>query len=103
MPVAGEAQQAVVVLILRGQPEVGSTFIGVLRRYTGTLQANGGKLILAGVSTRLRDQLDKTGTTELMGEENLFSEQEKLGAAMNEALAAARSWLDIDKLDNPDD
>lgn len=103
LPVAGEAQQAVVVLILRGQPEVGSTFIGVLRRYTGTLQANGGKLILAGVSTRLRDQLDKTGTTELMGEENLFSEQEKLGAAMNEALAAARSWLDIDKLDNPDD
>jgi len=94
LPVADQAQQAVAVLILRGQPEVGSTFIGVLRRYSQVLQANGCKLMLAGVSPRLRDQLDRTGTIALIGEENLFLEQTKLGAAMNEAVAAARIWLE---------
>lgn len=94
LPVADKAQQAVVILILRGRPEVGSTFIGVLRRYTRILQANGGKLMLSGVSPNLHSQLDRTGTTALIGEENLFPEKSQLGAAMNEALAVARSWLE---------
>jgi len=94
LPAADEAQQAVVILILRGRPEVGSTFIGVLRRYTETLQANGGKLMLSGVSPNLHNQLDRTGTTALIGKENLFPEKSQLGAAMNEALAVARSWLE---------
>ena len=33
-PAADQAQQAVVIPLLRGEPEVGSTFIGVLRRYS---------------------------------------------------------------------
>ncbi len=94
LPNAEEAKQAVVILILRGQPDVGSTFIGVLRRYATTLQANGGRLMLTGVGPRLRDQLQKTGTLALIGEENVFVEQAQLGMAMNEALAAARTWLE---------
>jgi sulfate permease, SulP family len=93
LPNADEAKQAVVILILRGQPEVGSTFIGVLRRYATTLQANGGRLMLTGVSPRLHYQLEKTSTLALIGAENVFMEQAQLGIAMNEALAAARTWL----------
>ncbi len=102
LPAADTAQQAVVILLLRGQPEVGSTFVGVLHRYAAKLQANGGKLMLVGGSPGLRDQLDRTGVTELIGEENLFREQVRLGAAMNEALAAARDWLDSNKPDTSD-
>ena len=93
LPAADEARQAVVILLLRGQPEIGSTFIGVLRRYAEALQANGGMLMLAGVSPSLLDQLDRTGTTTIINEENLFMEQAQLGVPMNEALAAARTWL----------
>jgi SulP family sulfate permease len=93
LPSADEARQAVVILLVRGRSEVGSTFIGVLRRYVDALQANGGKLMLAGVSPSLHDQLARTGAIDIIGEENLFEVQAQLGAAMNEALAAARAWL----------
>jgi len=39
-----------VILLLRGYDDIGSTVIEVLRRYTEALQANSGKLILAGIS-----------------------------------------------------
>ncbi len=94
LPQAEDAKQAVVILILRGQPEVGSTFIGVLRRYATTLQANGGRLMLTGVNPNLRYQLEKTGTLAFIGEENVFMEQPQLGVAMNEALATAHTWLE---------
>ncbi|MFO7679583.1 MAG: sodium-independent anion transporter, partial [Chloroflexota bacterium] len=93
LPSADDTKQGVVILILRGQPEAGSTFIGVLRRYAATLQANGGRLMLTGVSPRLWYQLEKTETLALIGPENVFMEQAQLGMAMNEALAAARAWL----------
>ncbi len=102
LPNADDAKQAVVILILRGQPEVGSTFIGVLRRYATTLQANGGRLMLTGVNPRLRYQLEKTGTLTFIGEENVFLEQAQMGVALNEALEAARAWLDEVTMQEPD-
>jgi len=102
LPSAEDARQAVVILILRGQPDVGSTFIGVLRRYATTIQANGGRLMLTGVNPRLRYQLEKTGTLAFIGEENVFMEQAQLGLALNEALEAARAWLDEVTMQEPD-
>ena len=93
LPKAGEARQAVVIIIMRGQTEVGSTLIGVLERYAEALHANGGKLMLSGVGPTLRDQLSRTGATAVIGEENLFMEQAQLGVPMNAAIAAARTWL----------
>ncbi len=93
LPNADETQQAVVILILRGQPDVGSTFISVLRRYATTLQANGGRLMLSGVNSRLWEQLDKTGTLSLIGRENVFMEEAQIGVAMNRAIESATAWL----------
>ena len=56
--------------------------------------------MLTGVNPKLRGQLDRTGTTALIGEENLFVEQTRLGAAMNEAIAVARAWLEEAKLES---
>ncbi len=103
LPNADDAKEAVVILILRGQPDVGSTFIGVLRRYATTLQVNGGRLMLTAVNPRLRYQLEKTGTLAFIGEENVFMEQAQLGVAMNEALTAARNWLETVKPQALDD
>ncbi len=50
LPAAEEARQAVVIFVLRGYENFGSTMITVLDRYNQALQANGGKVMLAGIS-----------------------------------------------------
>jgi SulP family sulfate permease len=89
----------VVIFLLRGYDQFGSTMIGVLDRYARTVQGNGGKLMLAGVSDGVFQQLERTGLIRLIGRENVFKEQPQWGAAANEALAAAEAWLE--SLDQP--
>jgi SulP family sulfate permease len=93
LPAVEGARRAVVILLLRGYDDVGATVIGVLHRYTEALQANGGKLILAGVSPALRDQLQRTGMLTLIGDENIFPVTQSIGEAGNAALRSARDWL----------
>ena len=94
LPVADEAQQAVVIFLVRGYDEFGSTMIGVLDRYARTLQRNGGKLMLAGVSPGVIGQLDRTGLLQLIGKDNVFVAQAQWGIAANQALEAAEAWLE---------
>ena len=93
LPAVEGSKRAVVILLLRGYEDIGSTMIAVLRRYTSSLQANAGKLILAGVSPALRAQLQRTGVLALIGEENIFLATETIGEAGNTALRAAKDWL----------
>jgi SulP family sulfate permease len=94
LPSAEGTHRAVVILLLRGYEDIGSTVIGTLHRYTESLQANSGKLILAGVSPTLRLQLERTGFLTLIGEENLFLSTPTIGESGNTALQAAQEWLD---------
>ncbi len=93
LPAVGDARRSAVILLLRGYEDVGSTVAEVLRRYTQALQANQGKLILAGVSRALRAQLQRTGMLELIGKENIFPETKTIGEAGNAALRSADDWL----------
>ena len=85
--------RAVVILLLRGNEDVGSTVNEVFRRYAEALQSHSGKLILAGVSPALRDQLQRTGLINIIGPENIFPATETIGEAGNAALKAATDWL----------
>jgi hypothetical protein len=49
--------------------------------------------MLVGVDPAARDQLERTGTLRIIGEENVFLATEQLGASVNQAAAAARAWL----------
>ena len=71
LPSVDDTRNAVVALILRGQPEVGSTFLNVLRRYVEALRAHDSKLMLVGVDPAVRDQLARTGMLQTIGEETL--------------------------------
>jgi SulP family sulfate permease len=93
LPAVNDARRAVVILLIRGYEDIGSTVNEVLRRYTEALQANSGKLILAGVAPGLRDQLQRTGMLDLIGQENVFLATETIGEAGNAALRAAADWL----------
>jgi SulP family sulfate permease len=93
LPAVEGAKRAVVILLLRGYEDLGSTVSGVLHRYTKALQKNEGKLMLAGVSPALRDQLVRTGMLDLIGAENIFLATKTIGEAGNAALRAATDWL----------
>ncbi|MFZ1771716.1 MAG: SulP family inorganic anion transporter [Caldilinea sp.] len=94
LPTVDNTDRAVVALTLRGRTEIGSTFITVLRRYAQALHARNSRLMLVGVDTVMLDLLTKTGLLQLIGAENVFLATPQLGEAMNQAIAAANSWLD---------
>lgn len=103
LPAAADARHAVVILLLRGRTEAGSTFIGVLRRYAETLQANGGRLMLTGVGKQFYDQLANTGTLAVLGEENVFPAGDRLFAPALRALhTTARAWMAASDAGKPD-
>jgi SulP family sulfate permease len=93
LPDASEAERAVVVLLVRGYQDVGSTFIGIVRRYHEALAAGGGRLILAGVSPGVEAQLAATGTTALLGEGGVVPAGRELLAPALTAYRAAQGWL----------
>jgi SulP family sulfate permease len=93
LPAVEGAHQSAVILLLRGYEDIGSTVSEVLRRYAQALQANHGKLILAGISPVLRNQLQRTGMLDLIGKENIFLATKTIGEAGNAALRAATDWL----------
>ncbi len=93
LPDVGDATHAVLAINLRGKSEIGSTFVTVLQRYAQALHGRQSKLMLVGVDPLVRDQLAKTGVLATIGEENVFVATPQIGAALNQAVAAANAWL----------
>jgi SulP family sulfate permease len=92
LPPVNNAERPVVILRLRAQEAIGSGFISVLERYSQQLKAHGGKLMLAGASSKVKGQLDRTETTtDILGQENVFVSTTTLGASTRDALAEAQS------------
>ena len=94
LPAPENSVNAMVIFLLRGYDQFGSTMIGVLDRYTRTVQEQGGKLILAGLSEGVLTQLERTGLLELIGKENIFMATDEFGMAANQAFEYAQKWLE---------
>jgi len=93
LPDVDGTTHAVVAIILRGNDEIGSTFLTVLEHYAKVLRDHDSKLLLVGVDPAVLDQLARTRVLTLIGEENVFLATSQLGAALNQAVAAANAWL----------
>ncbi|MFV9507732.1 MAG: SulP family inorganic anion transporter [Oscillochloridaceae bacterium umkhey_bin13] len=91
--VTANSRQAVVILGLRGEQELGSTFLEVIARYREALEQQGGRMILAGVEPIVRDQLERTGQLKAIGRDNIFLADERIGYALQMAFEAAERWL----------
>lgn len=83
------SRHAVVILVLRGETELGSTFLEVIARYGEALRRQEGSLMLAGVAPSVKLQLERTGQLRALGRENIFMAEERIGQALLEALDAA--------------
>jgi SulP family sulfate permease len=89
-------EEAYVVLRLRGRVDVGSTFLEVLKRYEERMERENGHLLLAGVGDDLFAQLERTGTLDVIGEENVFHAVSTLGDSTARAVGAVEERLGKD-------
>jgi SulP family sulfate permease len=96
LPAAVNAERTVVILRLRDREEIGSTFMRVLTRYNESLKSCQGKLVLAGVSNSVYQQLEKTGLLDQFGRENVYRATSILGDSSMQAYQDARKWLGQD-------
>jgi len=85
---------SVVVLRLRGRSDLGTTFMDVLNRYAQSLAMVGSKLMIVSANERIIEQLAVTGITAVIGDDNVYPGDERVGAATERAQAAADAWVD---------
>jgi sulfate permease, SulP family len=87
------SRNSVVILRLRGRTDLGTTFMDVLRRYARSLQSVGSKLVIVSANERIHEQLEVTGVIAVIGEENVYAGDERIGAAVRQAHGEAREWV----------
>jgi SulP family sulfate permease len=95
--VAPASVGSVVILRLRGRSDLGTSFMDVVRRYAEALAAAGSKLVIVSANERIVEQLAVTGITEVIGDENVYPGDERVGAAVDRALADATAWVEAQR------
>jgi SulP family sulfate permease len=93
---ADGSHNSVVILRLRGRSDLGTSFMNVLRRYAQALTAAGSKLVIVSANQRIQEQLRVSGVTGLIGPENIYTGDERVGATLKRAYADAAAWIQRD-------
>ncbi|MFF3497050.1 SulP family inorganic anion transporter [Streptomyces sp. NPDC002795] len=94
LPRPDTAHRAVLILVMRGVPDVpSSSVVKVLRRYVHGLDAHGGRLILAGAEPGLVHLLTTTGLADDLGPGGIVPAEGALLAPLERAVAEAESWI----------
>jgi SulP family sulfate permease len=83
----------VVILRLRDHENLGSTGVRILLRYTARLNAQGGRLYLAGIHPHISVELKRTSMLEKIGTDSVFESTPMIFGATEQALVAARAWI----------
>lgn len=91
------ADDAVVVLRIRGIKEVGATLIDVLNEYAEDLKERGGKLYLSGVHADVEKQLKRSVKLDLGEEVEIAPATDIVGESTQAALELGRNWLAVDR------
>ena len=102
LPSPRGAERPLVVLRLRGHSRVGATFVDLVTSYARQLGDAGGRLYLAGVEDRVRDQLTRSGKVEASGPLEIFAETDVGGDSTVSAVAAASALLVAPRPDAPE-
>lgn len=93
-PEVAGSERAVVVLGVRGAPDVpSSAVLKMLGRHADELRRNGGRLIVAGATPDLARLLDSTGVAERLGEGGVVAGTPLLMEAMELAVQEGRRWI----------
>ena len=87
------SRNSVVILRLRGRSDLGTTFMDVLRRYARSLAAVDSKLVIVSTNERIDEQLAVTGIIDVIGSDNVYRGDERVGATLKVAHADAVTWV----------
>lgn len=93
LPAVSGAENAVVVLRLRGHNSVGATLIEVLSNYSKLLQEGNGRLYLSGMADEAYDQIVQSGKLRLTGPVRAYEATSIIGESTHEAVEEAEAWL----------
>jgi SulP family sulfate permease len=94
LPAVGEgSRRSVVILRLRGRSDLGTTFMDVLHRYAVALAAVGSRLVIVSANERIQEQLVVTGITDVIGPDNVYAGDERVGATVRRAYDDAIAWV----------
>ncbi len=93
LPSPGTGHHSVVIVRLRDNQYLGSTGIRLFEKYARQLHDHDSKLILAGVSQTVRDQMERTGAIQIFGRDNVFYAEDVVFSATEHALEYAENWL----------
>ncbi|HEX5826711.1 MAG TPA: SulP family inorganic anion transporter [Candidatus Limnocylindrales bacterium] len=91
--VGADSSRSVVIVRLRGRSDLGTTFIDVLGRYAQQLGTVGSKLVLVSTNERIDEQLAATGIADVVGRENIYRGDERVGATLARAREDADAWV----------
>jgi SulP family sulfate permease len=91
--VTAASRGSVVILRLRGRSDLGTTFMDVLRRHAEALRAVDSKLVIVSANERIIEQLLVTGITDVIGEDNVYPSDERVGATIERAQDDAAAWV----------
>ncbi|UNB54162.1 SulP family inorganic anion transporter [Mycolicibacterium sp. YH-1] len=93
-PRVESSNNAVVVLGMHTLPDVPSSkVIKALRRWAEDLAANGGRLIIAGVSPATAKVFEHAGLVELLGADGMVLATDRLFEATEEAVRRGEVWI----------
>ena len=93
LPDAKTADRSVVVLRVRGNSQIGATFIEEIDGYAHRLAERGGRLYLCGMTEQLADKLRRAHRLELDDEVVLVPGTQVLGESLRQAVRHAHDWL----------
>ena len=93
LPPPETSDQTVVILRLRNNPYLGIVGIRFLEKWAQKLDASGSKLIIAGVSEKVEEQLERTGALKAFPNTTFFFSEDVVFSATFRALDYAEDWL----------
>jgi SulP family sulfate permease len=91
--VTPDSRNSVVILRIRGADDAGATLLAVLQRYATSLRDVGSKLMIVTDNRRVIRQLRVTGTTDMIGADNIYRSTAFLGETVRRAHGDATAWI----------
>jgi SulP family sulfate permease len=93
LPPPDSAKHAVLVMRIRGNSQIGPTFIDEINGCARDLAKGGGRLYLCGMTTELAGKLERADRLELDDEVVIVPGEEVLGRSLREAVRQAKEWV----------
>jgi SulP family sulfate permease len=88
-----ETRNAVLILSLRGQKDMGTTFMQMLEGLARKLKSSQNLLMLSGIDQKIQRVFEDSGAADIIGREHIFTATPILGDALNRAIEAAERWI----------